>query len=63
MAIAKLVGISEVTMKKDYSAVKFWLVQLSPGVSTRFADYIDAWKFAEGYYANTGIVATVEPCY
>ena len=63
MVIAKLVGISEVTMKKDYSVVKFWLVQLAPGMSTRFADYIDAWKFAEGYYASTGKVATVEPCY
>jgi hypothetical protein len=50
-------------MKKDYSVVKFWLVRLAPGMSTRFADYIDAWKFAEGYYASTGRVATVEPCY
>jgi hypothetical protein len=63
MVTATLVGISEVTMKKDYSVVKFWLVRLAPGMSTRFADYIDAWKFAEGYYASTGRVATVEPCY
>jgi hypothetical protein len=63
MATATLVGISEVTMKKDNSVVKFWVVQLAPGISTRFADYIDAWKFAEGYYASTGIVLAIDPCY